>query len=168
MARPKKIIDAALAEEAEFALKEAPEYKIGVRLQAIISSAQYPITLVSKVLRTDRTTLRRWIKRFAAQGIDGLADAPKGHRPGKLTKEQKQQVAQWLEESRNIQGVPVHWTLSKLALALEIEFNLKLGQTAVWRLVRQLGFRQKVPRPRHAKADSQAQESFKKNPAGGC
>ena len=166
MARPKKIIDAALAEEAEFALKGAPEYKIGVRLQAIISSAQYPITLVSKVLRTDRTTLRRWIKRFSAKGIDGLADAPKGHRPGKLMKEQKEKVAQWLEESRDAQGSPIHWTLSKLALAIEAELNLKLGQTAVWRLVRQLGFRQKVPRPRHAKANSHEQEFFKKNPAG--
>ncbi len=167
MARPKRIIDTALTEKAEFALKEAPGYKIGVKLQAIISSSQYPITLVSKVLRTDRTTLRRWIKRFAARGIDGLADAPKGHRPGKLREEQKQQVAQWLEESRNIHGAPIHWTLAKLALAIETEFNLKLGQTAVWRLVRQLGFRQKVPRPRHAKADSQVQESFKKNPARG-
>jgi hypothetical protein len=80
MARPKRIIDAALAEEAESALKETPEYKIGLRLQAIISSAQYPITLVSKV-QTDRITLRRWIKRFTARGIDGLADAPNGHRP---------------------------------------------------------------------------------------
>ena len=78
--------------------------------------------------------------------------------------DQKKQVAQWLEESRNYQGEPIHWTLSKLALAIETEFGIKMGQTAVWRLVRQLGFRQKVPRPRHAKADAQAQESFKKNP----
>lgn len=168
MARPKRIIDAVLAEEAEPALKEAPKYKIGVRLQAIISSARYPMTLVSSIFGTDRTTLRRWIKRFAAQGISGLTDAPKGHRQGKLDKEQRQQIAQWLEESRNSQGAPIHWTLSQLALAIETEFNLKLGPTAIWRLVRQLGFRQKVPRPRHAKADAQAQESFKKNPGRSC
>jgi transposase len=163
MARPKRIIDAALALEAESALKEASKYKIGVRLQAIISSARYPITLVSNIFGIDRTTLRRWIKRFAKHGINGLIDAPKGHRPGKLTKEQKQRIAQWLEESRNSQGEPIHWTLAKLALAIETEFNLKLGQTAIWRLVRKLGFRHKVPRPRHAKADVQAQESCKKN-----
>ena len=164
MARPKRIIDAALAEKAEVALKEVPKYRVGVKLQAIISSARYPMTLVSNVLGTDRTTLRRWIKRFDSRGIDGLTDAPKGHRPCKLGEDQKKQVAQWLEESRNYQGEPIHWTLSKLALAIETEFGIKMGQTAVWRLVRQLGFRQKVPRPRHAKADAQAQESFKKNP----
>jgi transposase len=48
-------------------------------------------------------------------------------------------------------------------LAIETQFGISLGQTATWDLVQQLGFRQKVPRPRHAKADKQAQESFKKN-----
>lgn len=163
MARPKRIIDGALAEKAESALKEVPKYKVGVKLQAIISSARYPMTLVSNVMGTDRTTLRRWIKRFASRGIDGLIDAPKGHRQGKLGEDQKQQVAQWLEESQNSQGEPIHWTLAKLALAIETEFGIKMGQTAVWRLVRQLGFRQKVPRPRHAKAEARDQESFKKN-----
>jgi transposase len=80
-----------------------------------------------------------------------------------LGAEQRQQVASWLEEGRNSHGEPIFWTLQKLMLAIETEFDISLGQTATWDLVRQLGFRQKVPRPRHAKADKQAQESFKKN-----
>jgi transposase len=48
-------------------------------------------------------------------------------------------------------------------LAIETEFGISLKQTATWDLVHQLGFKQKVPRPRHTKADKQAQESFKKN-----
>jgi hypothetical protein len=31
-----------------------------------------------------------------------------------------------------------------------------------WELLQQLGYRSYVPRPRHAKADPEAQESFKK------
>lgn len=163
MARPKAVIDATLAEKAEAALKGLPDSKVCVRLKAIISSARYPIRLVSSVFGTDRTTLWRWIKRFASQGIAGLADEPKGHKPLKLGAEQRQHVARWLEEGRNSQGEPIFWTLQKLMLAIEMEFGISLGQTATWDLVRQLGFRQKVPRPRHAKADKQAQESFKKN-----
>jgi len=163
MARPKAVIDATLAEKAEAALKAFPDSKVCIRLKAIISSASYPISLVSSVFGTDRTTLWRWIKRFASKGIAGLADEPKGHKLPKLGPEQRQQVASWLEEGCNRQGEPIFWTLQKLMLAIETEFSISLGQTATWDLVHQLGFRQKVPRPRHTKADKQAQESFKKN-----
>ncbi len=101
MARPKAVIDAALAEKAEAALKALPDSKVCIRLKAIISSARYPISLVSSVFGTDRTTLWRWIKRFASKGIAGLADEPKGHKPPKLGAEPRQQVASWLEEGRN-------------------------------------------------------------------
>ncbi|MBM4284534.1 MAG: transposase [Deltaproteobacteria bacterium] len=163
MGRPKAVIDATLAEKAEAALKALPDSKVCIRLKAIISSARYPIRLVSSVFGTDRTTLWRWIKRFASKGIAGLADEAKGHRPAKLDPEQRQQVASWLEEGRNSQGEPIFWTLQKLMLAIETEFGISLGQTATWDLVHQLGFKQKAPRPRHTKADKQAQEAFKKN-----
>lgn len=161
MARPKAVIDARMAEKAEAALRGLPDCKICVRLKAIISCARYPINLVSEVFGTNRTTLWRWIKRFSAQGVAGLADAAKGHPPRKLDAEQRQQVASWLEQGCNSKGEPIFWTLSKLVMAIETEFGVTLGKTATWELVRQLGFRQKVPR--HAKADKQAQESFKKN-----
>jgi transposase len=160
MARPKVVIDATLAEKAEAALKTLPDCKACIRLKAIISSAHYPISLVSSVFGTDRTTLWRWIKRFSSQGIAGLADEAKGHKPAKLGAAQRQQVATWLAEGRDSQGTPIFWTLQKLMLAIETEFGISLGQTATWDLVHQLGFRQKVPRPRHTKADKQVQESF--------
>ena len=163
MARPKAVIDATLAEKAETALKSLPDSKVCIRLKAIISSSRYPISLVSSIFGTDRTTLWRWIKRFASKGIAGLTDEPKGHKPSKLDSEQRQQVARWLEECHNSKGEPIFWTLQKLMQAIETEFGISLGQTATWELVRQLGFRQKVPRPRHAKADKQDQDSFKKN-----
>jgi transposase len=162
MARPKAVIDAALAEKAEVALKALPDANVCIRLKAIISSARYPIKLVSDVFGTNRTTLWRWIKRFASKGISGLKDESKGHKPRKLDEGQRQQVACWLEENRKSNGDPIFWTLSKLALAIESEFGITLGKTATWDLVRQLGFRQKVPRPKHAKGDKQAQETFKK------
>jgi len=163
MARPKAVIDATLAENAEAALKALPDSKVCIRLKAIISSARYPISLVSAVFGTDRTTLWRWIKKFAAHGVSGLADEAKGHKPPKLGPELRQEVARWLEEGRNKQGEAIFWTLPKLMQAIETEFGISLGKTATWDLVHQLGFKQKVPRPRHAKADKQEQESFKKN-----
>ena len=162
MARPKEVIDAILAAKAEAALKDLPNYKVYIRLKAIISSAHYPISVVSAVLGTNRTTLWRWIKRFAANGVSGLADESKGHKPRKLNEAQRQQVAGWLEKRRTSKGEPIFGTLEKLILSIEAEFGISLGKTATWELVRQLGVRQKVPRPQHAQADKQAQETFKK------
>lgn len=163
MARPKKVVNVALAQEAEQAMKAIPDHQICQRLQAIISSANYPISLVSNIFGTTRQTVWRWIKKFSSEGLSGLKDEPKGHRPPKLNEEQRQQVKEWLAEGKNSQGAPVHWTLAKLAMSLETEFGVTMKQTPLWRLVRQLGFKQKVPRPYHAKANKSEQEDFKKN-----
>jgi transposase len=163
MARPKKVVNVALAQEAEQAMKVIPDHQICLRLQAIISSANYPINLVSNIFGTTRQTVWRWIKRFSSKGLAGLKDEAKGHRPPKLNEDQRQQVAKWLAEGKDSHGNPVHWTLAKLAMSLDSEFGVIMKQTPLWRLVRQLGFKQKVPRPYHAKADKSEQESFKKN-----
>jgi transposase len=163
MARPKKVVNVALAQEAAQVMKQIPDHQICLRLQAIISSASYPISLVSKVFGTTRQTVWRWIKKFSLEGLSGLKDKAKGHRPARLNEEQRQQVAQWIAEAKDSQGKPVYWTLAKLAFALNTEFGITMKQTPLWRLVRQLGFKQKVPRPYHAKADKGEQESFKKN-----
>jgi hypothetical protein len=105
MARPKAVIDAALAEKAEAALKTLPDAKVCIRLKAIISCARYPISLVSAVFGTDRTTLWRWSKRFADKGLAGLADEAK----------ETQAPPSWVQNSGN--RWPVGW--QKAALAKE-------------------------------------------------
>ena len=46
---------------------------------------------------------------------------------------------------------------------VEREWGIQISTTALWHFLRRGGFRQKVPRPVHAKADPVAQEAFKKN-----
>lgn len=163
MPRPKEVIDVDLVQKAKEALKNVPDHKICLRLQAIISSAQHPVHLVTSILGTSRVSLWRWTKRFSSKGIEGLIDEPKGHKPAKLSQEQRQQVGAWLEKGYTRHGEPIHWTLAKLKASVATEFGVSMSQAALWHIVRQLGFKQKVPRPAHAKADKQAQESFKKN-----
>jgi DNA-binding NtrC family response regulator len=72
----------------------------------------------------------------------------------------REYLACWLEENRKSNGAPVFWTLFKLLLAIGSEFGITLGKTATWDLVRQLGFRQKVPRPKHAKGDNASRKTL--------
>jgi len=163
MARPKKTIDVALVEAAGRELAGIKDYKLSIRLQAIISMSNQPTATVSQVLGVSRQTLWKWVEKFRKQGLDGLRDRPKGHNPSILAEEQKQQVAQWLVEGKNQQGQSVHWTIALLRREVDEVFGKKIGKTPMWILVRKMGFRQKTPRPAHAKADPLEQERFKKN-----
>ena len=164
MARPKEVIDSALAKRAEEDIKSFSGYKTGLRLQAIVSCASHPLDTVSSVLGVSRQTVWRWIKRYQAEGVEGLQDQPRGHNPRKLTDGRADQVRMWLQAGRDARGQPVHWTLARLVLEVEREFGIQISQTALWRLIRGMGFKQKAPRPSHAEADPKAQDAFKKNP----
>lgn len=163
MARPKEIIDAGLAEQAAQHLRRFKGHKIYLRLLVISKAAQHPITKLAQFFEVSRGSLARWIRRFRQGGVAGLEDRPKGHAPSKLTPAQRAQIAEWIAQGIDAEGRPVHWTLEKLRRVIGQEFGVSITLMPLWRHVRQMGFRQKVPRPRHPQADPQVQEAFKKN-----
>ena len=162
MGRHQEVEDAELAERARMELSKRIEARIGLRLQAIASCARRPLQNVAEIFGVNRRTVWEWAKRFKKEGVDGLRDRPRGHRRGRLNAEQQGQVEQWLEQGRNRDGEPVHWTLAKLQTEWERVFGVKVSLTAVWKRIRNMGFRQKVPRPRHRRADPEAAQAFKK------
>lgn len=162
MSRHQEIVDAELAERARRELGGRSEARIGKRLQAIVSCATHPVQTVAEVFGVHRRTVWQWATRFRAEGIAGLEDRPgRGRRP-LLTTEQQGQMEQWLEQGCTASGDPVHWTLARFQIELEAEFGVKMSLTAIWKRVRKMGFRQKVPRPRHRRADPEAGQAFKK------
>ena len=167
MGRPKEVVDAALALRAKAELEKLRDRRLCARLQAIVSCAEHPITTVAAVYGISRRTLWLWCRKFKEKGLEGLRDKPKGHNPSKLDENRQRQIEQWLAEGRNHEGQAVHWTIAKLQAEIESLFGIKVGHTPLWMRVRALGFRQKVPRPRHAQADPEVQATFKKNPPNG-
>ncbi len=163
MPRPKEVIDGELVEKAERELRSNRDYKIGVRLKAILSAYRQPMGVVARVFGISRNTLWQWITRFREFGVEGLQDKPKGHNPAKLSREQKAEIAVWLRKGKNRAGEVVHWTITKLAQEIQLVFNIKLSYMPLWLTVHNLGFRQKVPRPAHLSADLEKQAEFKKN-----
>ena len=163
MGRRQEVVDAQVAEQARVALREQKEARIGQRLQAIASCGTHPLGTVAEIFGVSARTVWQWARRFKAQGVDGLRDQPRGHRKGRLDAEQQGEFVRWLEQGRNADGDPAHWTLAKLQSELERVFKIHMSVQAVWKRVRKLGFRQKVPRPRHRGADPEAAEAFKKN-----
>lgn len=111
----------------------------------------------------DRQTLRDWVHRYNAEGVDGLSDRGGGGAKAFLTADQLAQVSVWVEEGPDPErdGV-VRWRRADLARRIESEFGVKLHERTVGSYLKKLGFRRMSVRPQHPKADLQAQSTFKK------
>jgi len=104
----------------------------------------------------------RWAKAYKKNGLEGLYPQPKKPKSSKLAPAQKDDVLAWIDERKNSAGERVHWTLERLQYAIMQEFGVTLSVPSIWVWLRKENRVLKVPRPRHAKADIQAQEAFKK------
>jgi len=111
----------------------------------------------------NRQTLRDWVHRYNAEGIDGLANRGGGGVKPRLTPEQMAQLAAWVEAGPDLarDGV-VRWRRSDLARRIEVEFGVKFHERTVGKHLDKLGFRRLSVRPEHPNADPAAQAAFKK------
>lgn len=146
MGRRKEIIDEELVKKAQEDVKKIKDYKIIIRLQAIIGG-RYPLKEVREILGVSRHSVRLWAKRYKEEGLDGLSDKKKGHRRRKLGEEEESEIRRWLRGCVDSRGRRTHWTIEKLRKEIEEVFGIKISKTPLWRLIRLMGFRQKSSRP---------------------
>ncbi len=111
----------------------------------------------------DRQTLRDWVHRYNAHGLDGLSDQPRSGRRPRLSEAQLAEVAQWVIEGPDpkVDGV-VRWRCMDLRDRIAARFGVELHERTIGKLLDKLGFASMSPRPVHPQSDLGAQEAFKK------
>jgi len=111
----------------------------------------------------DRQTLRDWVLRYNAAGLDGLAD--KQGRTGpkrRLSDEQETYVAELVRQGPDLaQDGVVRWRRVDLGRVIHSRFGVHLAERTVGWLLHRLGFSHVSPRLRHPQANAQAQASFR-------
>lgn len=110
----------------------------------------------------DRQTLRDWVHRYNNDGLPGLRDRVGEVGPRRrLSPAQEGEVAEWVREGPEMarDGV-VRWRRADLARRIADRFGVVLAERTVGTVLRRLGFRRLVTRPRHPGHDPQAQASF--------
>ena len=117
----------------------------------------------ARVAGMDRQTLRDWVHRYNAEGLDGLSDRRRpGPRP-RLTPEQEAELATAVERGPDPdRDGAVRWRRVDLKALIEARYGVALHERSVGKVLRRLGFSRVSVRPRHPKADAAAQEAFKK------
>jgi transposase len=111
----------------------------------------------------ERQTLRDWVHRYNEDGLAGLADRPGEFGPKRfLSPEQEAEIAEMVRRGPVLaeHGV-VRWRRADLARAIEVKFGVVLAERSISTVLRRLGFRRLVARPRHPGQDAAAQASFK-------
>ncbi len=109
----------------------------------------------------DRQTLRDWVHRYNEAGLAGLSDRHGGGPRPLLSPEQEAEVAGWVRQGPDLaeHGV-VRWRRADLARAIEARFGVVLAERSISDVLRRLGFRHLVARPRHPGHDAVRQASF--------
>ena len=111
----------------------------------------------------ERQTLRDWMHRFNASGLDGLSDQPRRNGPlPRLSAAQQAEIETWVEEGADLKrdGV-VRWRRVDLKQRIEQSFGVSLHERTVGKLLHTLSFRRLSVWPQHPKSDPEAQALFR-------
>ena len=142
-----------LTEQERRDLKSGARREVGrvsERMRAVLLSARgYEVAQIAAILEYDEATVRRWIERFEAEGLEGLQDRPRSGRPRSAGAAAQGSVRRALEagpEACGHSGVAL-WTVVLLQTHLLVALGLQLSRSSVRRLVHAMGYAWR--RPRH-------------------
>ena len=112
----------------------------------------------------DRQTLRDWVIRYNAYGLDGLADQWGDGRPPRLSPEEKGELVAIVlaGPDQEASGISA-FTREDLVRICQERFGKRLHVTSMGRILRELGLSRQKARPSHPEKDPAAQAAFKKS-----
>jgi len=143
--------------------KKHSHSKIYVRLLALghLESGKTK-TEVAEMFQVSFPTLRIWLTRFLAEGIEGLWDREGRGRKRKLSIEREEEFRQEVEElQKNRQGGRVRG--QDVQVLLKEKFCIDHALPSVYHVLDRCGLSWISSRSKHPKSDPIAQEEFKKN-----
>lgn len=127
----------------------------------------HPRATAAEPCGMERQTLRDWVHRFNAEGLEGLSDRRRPGRPALLSAERRKAVEAWVEAGPELAAAGVvRWRRIDLAERIKARFGVALDVRTVGRLLRKLDFRRISVRPQHPESDEAAQGILEKTLPG--
>lgn len=127
-----------LAEEELTALEQlyhrTKAVRIRTRVQMILLAVEEKMSApqIAKIVRQDEQTIRRWLKRFNQEGINGLADEPKSGSPRQVTDEYRERLLVIVRQRPRSLNQPYSlWTLQRLVDFMAEEMGFRFSTETV-------------------------------------
>ena len=111
-----------------------PRYR--TRAQIVLLSAEqgYKAEEIAQIVRESHMTVLRWLKRYLAEGIEGLKDAPRPGRSATVTETYRKRLLEVVRRRPRSLGLEYSmWTLRRLADYLAEETGLRVSFETVRR-----------------------------------
>lgn len=154
-------LSASELRQAAKGLQDATQVRRVLALALVLEGASR--TEAATACGMDRQTLRDWVHRYNAEGIDGLLDRVAPGRTPLLTPAQEAELKAIVLAGPDLarDGV-VRWRRIDLQRVIGERFAVRLHERTVGKILVKLGFKRLSVRPQHPASDPQAQSAFKK------
>ena len=139
------------------------EVRMRTRAQMVLLSAEQNMTAqqIGQIVRKNEQTVRRWIKRYNAEGVKGLSEAPRPGAPGKVTPEYGQRLLNVVRQRPRALEQPYSlWTLARLADFMAEETGIRVSAVTVRRILKDRGI--VLSRPQHTISSPDPEYQVKK------
>ena len=140
MRTPIRVRDTAPEEKVELETLycQTKDVRMRERTQIIMLAAEQGMTVpeISRIVRRNDQTVRTWIKRFNAEGINGLYDRPRPGAPATVTPAYRERLLVVVRQRPRALGQPYSlWTLRRLSDFMAEETGIRLSHVTVGRIL---------------------------------
>jgi transposase len=163
--RPIRIPDLAPEQltELEELYRTTREARLRTRAQMVLLASERSLTAaqIAEVVRSSEETVRRWLKRYLAEGVEGLRDVPHPGAPRKVTQEYLEQLIHAVRHRPRSLGLPFSlWTLRRLADYMAEQTGIRVEYETVRVHLKEAGI--VFSRPQHTITSPDPEYALKK------
>ena len=147
--------------EALYQKTDKPRYR--TRAQMVLLSAEKGLKAeeIAGIVRESQITVLRWLKRYLAEGVEGLKDAPRPGRSTVVTEEYRKRLLEVVRRRpRSLDLEYSMWTLQRLSDYLAEETGIRISDETVRRELAKEGI--VFSRPQHTISSPDPEYQVKK------
>jgi len=112
---------------------------------------------VARAVGTSRASVSRWRQAYETRGEKGLEAKPHPGGKPRLTAGQQRRLARMLLQGARRHGYATElWTLARVAALIAVTFGVDYHPSAVWHLLRRMGWSCQKPERRARERDERA------------
>ena len=127
--------------------KKQRDGRLRIRLQAVVLAHQgQTAAQIAKLLGYSHRAVQQWVRRYNAEGVDGLADRERSGRPTKLKASQERKLKKWIEAGPKPRDGLRAWRGKDIQKYLQREFDVDYSLDGVYKLLHRLGIANTTPR----------------------
>jgi len=126
------------------------DVRVRTRAHIVLLAAEQRLLVpqIAVIVRTAEETVRRWLKRYSAEGLAGLADAPRPGAAAKVTPAYQERLLHLVRQRPRSLDLPFSlWTNQRLADVLAEETGIRVSDETVRRALAQAEI--VLSRPQH-------------------